>query len=170
METSLQLFFNKLINESTTESFNTNSELFILPINYQDNIVSIVDSNSNNIIKQLTKYIKKQRGTTKRIINPGPREINKFYRDTNLTELINTKSFRIDYTNDYILKVKPCYILKDDYFMQPCNYKELLNNYIFDDVKNYNNYIIVFSIVRVKNESINSEIKLNEQTNNTINF
>ena len=58
METTLQIFFNKSINESTAESFNTNSELFILPINYQDNTVSIVDSNFNNIIKKLTKYIK----------------------------------------------------------------------------------------------------------------
>ena len=58
METSLQLFFNKLINELDSDLLNNNTEIFISPISYQDNTISLVDNNIKNVIIQLIKYVK----------------------------------------------------------------------------------------------------------------
>ena len=38
----------------------------------------------------------------KKIIKPGPKEVNKFYRDNNITELYDTNIFNIQFKNEYI--------------------------------------------------------------------
>ena len=81
----------------------------------------------------------------KKIIKPGPKEINKFYRDNNIKELYNTKKIKIHHLN-YKFKIKPYFILNDPYDLQTYNYNELLHNKIFDDISNFSKYIIIFLI------------------------
>ena len=85
-----QSFYQNLINELDTDLLNNNTEIFISPISYQDNTLSLADNTIDNIINQLIKYVKLTKGTNTKIIKPGPREINKFHRDYNIKELQNT--------------------------------------------------------------------------------
>ena len=83
-------FYQNIINELDTNLFNNNTEIFISPTGYQDNIISLVDNTIDNVINQLIKYVKLMRGTNKKIIKPAPREVNKFHRDYNIKALQNT--------------------------------------------------------------------------------
>ena len=85
-------FYQNIINELDTELINNNTEIFISPISYQDNIISFVDNTIDNVINQSIKYVKLTRGTNKEIIKPGPRDINKFHRDYNIKELLKRQS------------------------------------------------------------------------------
>ena len=92
MNTNIRYFYehiiNKVDNELIENSVNNNENLYIAPFNYDN----IINSNSfDTIVNKLIKEFKIKRGTTKKIIKPGPKEINKFYRDNNITELYNTK-------------------------------------------------------------------------------
>ena len=87
----------------------------MLPINASDNITSIIDSSFENVVKQLIKQIKQLHGTYKRIVNPGPRELNNFYTNNNITALSHTKAITLKNNNEYILNFKPHFILKDKF-------------------------------------------------------
>ena len=87
------------------------------------------------------------------MVNPGPRELNNFYNN-NRNKLLHTKAINLEYDNEYILNVKPHYILKDAYNLQPYNYNEVLHYYISDDLTTYNKYLIVFTITKVKKQII----------------
>ena len=65
-----------IINELDPKIFNNNTEIFIAPISYQDNTLSLADNTIDNVINQLIKYVKLTRGTNKKIIKPGQWEIN----------------------------------------------------------------------------------------------
>ena len=122
-----KLCFFKSINEQDKEILKTDTTLYMLPINTNDNITSIIDSSFENVVKQLIKQIKHLQGTYKRIVNPGPRELNNFCTNNNITELSHTKALTLEYNNEYILNVKPHFILKDKFNLQPYNYNELLH-------------------------------------------
>ena len=83
-------------------------------------------------------------------MNPGLRELNNFYTNNNITELTHTKAINFEYNDEYILNVKPHSIIQDKFNLQPYNYKELLHYYITDAITCYNNYLIVFTIMKVK--------------------
>ena len=146
MNTNIKVFYNNIFNKLDPgliiNSVNNNENLYIAPFNY-DNIIN--SNNFNTLLHKLIKEFKIKRGTTKKIIKPGPKEINKFYRDNNITELYNTKKIKIHYIN-YKLKIKPYFILNDPYDLQTYNYNELLHNKIFDDISNFSKYIIIFLI------------------------
>ena len=72
----------------------------------------------------------------KKIIKPGPKEVNKFHRDNNITELYNSKIIKIHYIN-YKLKIKHYFILNDPYDLQTYNYNDLMTY----DLQTYNCYI-----------------------------
>ena len=139
-----------MINELDQEILKTDTTLYMLPINTNDNITSIIDSSLENVVKQLIKQIKHLQGTYKRIVNPGPRELNNIHTNNNITELSHTKAIPLEYDDEYILHIKPYFILKDKFNLQPYNYNELLHYYITDDITSYNNYLIVFTITKVK--------------------
>ena len=150
MMNSTKLIFSKLINEIDQEILKTDTTLYLIPINNNDNITSIIHRSFENVLKQLIKNIKHLQGTYKRVVNPGPREFNNFYTNNNITELSHTKAINLEYNNEYVLHIKPHYILKDNFNLQPCNYNELLHYYITDDSTSYDNYLIVFTIMKVK--------------------
>ena len=52
--------------------------------------------------------------------------------------------------NMYCKHIKPHCIIQDNFNLQPQNYNDLLHDYITDDITNYNNYLIVFTIMKVK--------------------
>ena len=110
-----------MINEIDQEILQTDTTLYLLPINNNDNITSIINSSFENVLKQLIKNIKHLQGTYKRIVNPGPRELNHFYTNNNITELSHTKAIPLEYDDEYILHIKPHYIIKDAYSLQPYN-------------------------------------------------
>ena len=83
----------------------------MLPVNSNANITSFIDYSFQNVVKQLIKNIKHLQGTYKRIVSLGPRELNNFYTNNNITELSHTKAITLKYDNEYILNVKPHYIL-----------------------------------------------------------
>ena len=74
-------------------------------------MASIIDSSLENVVKQLIKQIKHLQGTYKRIVNPGPRELNNFYTNNNINELKHTKAINLEFNDEYILNVKPHYII-----------------------------------------------------------
>ena len=139
-----------MINEIDQEILKTDTTLYLLPVNTIENMASIIDSSLENVVKQLIKQIKHLQGTYKRIVNPGPRELNNFYTNNNINELKHTKAINLEFNDEYILNVKPHYIIQDKFNLQPYNYKELLHYYITDDITCYNNYLIVFTITKNK--------------------
>ena len=147
---STKLCFSKLISELDQEILKTDTTLYMLPVNTNDNITSIINNSFENVVKQLIKNIKHLQGTYKRIVNLGQRELNNFYTNNNITELSHTKALTLEYNNEYILNVKPHFISKDKFNLQPYNYNELLHYYISDDLTIYNKYLIVFTITKVK--------------------
>ena len=98
---STKLCFSKLISELDQEILKTDMTLYMLPINTSDT-TSIIDSSFENVVKQLIKQIKHLQGTYKRIVNPGPRELNNFHTNNNITELSHTKALSLEYNNEYI--------------------------------------------------------------------
>ena len=146
MNTNIRYFYKnifiKLDPELIINSVINNEHIYIAPFNYDN----IINSNSfDTILNKLIKEFKIKRGTTKRIIKSGPKEVNKFYRDNNVTELYDTNIFHIQYKNKCTLKIKPCFILNDPYDLQMFNYHELLHYQIFDDISNFNKYIVIFN-------------------------
>ena len=85
---------------------------------------------------------------------PERRELNNFYTNNNINELKHTKAINLEYNDNYILNVKPHYILQDEFNLQPYNYNQLLHYYITDDITSYYNYLIVFTIMKVKKQII----------------
>ena len=138
-------FYQNIINELDSDLLNNNTEIFISPISYQDNILSLVDNTIDNVINHLIKYVKLTKGTNKKIIKPGPREIIKFHRDYNIKELLHTTSSKIQYNNK-MLFIQPMYILHDTYNLQPVNYSKLLHYHIEDEIYEFKNYLVIFSI------------------------
>ena len=138
-------FYQNIINELDSDLLNNNTEIFISPISYQDNILSLVDNTIDNVINHLIKYVKLTKGTNKKIIKPGPREITKFHRDYNIKELLHTTSSKIQYNNN-MLFIQPMYILHDTYNLQPVNYSKLLHYHIEDEIYEFKNYLVIFSI------------------------
>ena len=76
--------------------------LYLIPLNNNANITSIIDSSFENILKQLIKQIKHLQWTYKRIVNPGPRELHNFHTNNNITELSHTKAITLEYNNKNI--------------------------------------------------------------------
>ena len=110
MNTSIRLFYENIINKLDTEVIinSINENLYISPFSCDN----IINSNSiDTILHKIIKEFKIKRGTTKKIVKPGPRELNKFYRDNNITELYDTNIFNIQYKNEYAIKIKPYIIL-----------------------------------------------------------
>ena len=59
------------------------------------NFNNIINWNSiNTILHKIIKEFKIKCGTTKRIMKPRLKELNKFHRDNNITEFNNTKIFK----------------------------------------------------------------------------
>ena len=145
MNTNIRYFYehiiNKLDNELIKNSVNNNENLYITPFNYDH----IINSNSfDTLVHKLIKEFKIKRGTTRKIIKPGPKEVNKFCRDNNVTELYDTNIFHIEYKNKCTLTIKPYFILNDPYELQIFNYNEFLQDQIFDDISNFRKYIIIY--------------------------
>ena len=92
MNTNIRFFYENIINKLDTEliinTIDKNENLYISPFNCNN----IINSNSiDTLLHKNIKEFKIKRGTTKKIIKPGPKEVNKFYRDNNVAELIDTK-------------------------------------------------------------------------------
>ena len=84
---SAKLCFSKLINELDQEILKTNMTLYMLPVNTNGNITSIINNSFESVVKQLIKQIKQLKGTYQRIVNPESRELNNFYTNNNIIEL-----------------------------------------------------------------------------------
>ena len=65
--------FFKIDKWTRPRNIKTDTTLYMLPLNTNDNITSIINNSFENVVKQLIKQIKQLQGTYKRIVNPGPR-------------------------------------------------------------------------------------------------
>ena len=82
MNTNIRYFYEhiiyKLDSELIINTIENNENLYTVPFNYNN----IINSNSfDTLLHKLIKEFKIKRGTTKKIIKPGPKEVNEFYRD-----------------------------------------------------------------------------------------
>ena len=72
---------------------------------------------ASNTIDILIKFTKLAKGTTKRIITPSNREVNKFIKDNNGLYM-KSNCIKLKYIHNdtkYILHLNPCIILSDKY-------------------------------------------------------
>ena len=145
----MNLQFTNFLQHVDTSLFDDeiqkNTTFYFTPLSNQKYITT---STTIDMLKNIIKYTKIAKGTTKRIITPSDREINKFIRDNNA---INIKSncIKIKYIHNdtkYILQVNPCIILSDKYAI--ClKFSECERNKIIEDYATQNlNYSCIYKI------------------------